>query len=425
MSERLLTRFSILLVLLLAGGCVADHPGLQATEQDELLGEHSVIGGGSENAAPATHATVGGGWGNTAGVEYSVVAGGESNTAAATRATVGGGYHNLASHLDATVAGGAANTASGTHTTVGGGSHNLAAGRDAAVSGGYHNTANGIQATIGGGARNVADGFGATVAGGDGNSASALRAAVGGGLANQASGIYGTVAGGYGNQAGGAYSAVPGGFANRADGDYGFAAGRRAAVDAAHDGTFLYADGLDLDFGSLAANEFAVRATGGVRFVTAVDAAGSPTAGARLAPGSGSWSFLSDQAAKSHFIPVDGGRVLARLAQLPIATWSYRGQDASTRHMGPTAQGFYAAFGLGEDEHYISAVDADGVALAAIQGLYGQVQEQDARIATLERRIAEMEVASGRLFTPDRLALCLLGTALGWFVTRRWGARSL
>ena len=42
--------------------------------------------------------------------------------------------------------------------------------------------------------------------------------------------------------------------------------------------------------------------------------------------------------------------------------------------MGPTAQDFYAAFGLGEDERHISTVDADGVALAAIQGLYAQNQ---------------------------------------------------
>ncbi len=48
------------------------------------------------------------------------------------------------------------------------------------------------------------------------------------------------------------------------------------------------------------------------------------------------------------------------------------------------AQDFYAAFGLGQDELHISTVDADGVALAAIQGLYQLSQEQAARIEALE-----------------------------------------
>jgi hypothetical protein len=59
--------------------------------------------------------------------------------------------------------------------------------------------------------------------------------------------------------------------------------------------------------------------------------------------------------------------------------------------MGPTAQDFYAAFGLEEDERHISTIDADGVALAAIQGLREQVQEQAARIQALEAENATMQ----------------------------------
>jgi hypothetical protein len=51
--------------------------------------------------------------------------------------------------------------------------------------------------------------------------------------------------------------------------------------------------------------------------------------------------------------------------------------------------------GLGEDERHISSVDADGVGLAAIQGLNQKLeetlQERDARIAALEKRLAAME----------------------------------
>ena len=41
------------------------------------------------------------------------------------------------------------------------------------------------------------------------------------------------------------------------------------------------------------------------------------------------------------------------------------------------AQDFYKAFGLGEDDRHISTVDADGVALAAIQALYRIVNEEN------------------------------------------------
>jgi hypothetical protein len=383
MIRKSMVRTVILSVLLLtiAGGCTASDPG----SQGGVLGEHAVISGGSENAAPAMHATVGGGSENVAGVEHATVSGGVHNTASATRATISGGYNNRATYLDSTIGGGAANTASGTHATVGGGSNNVAAGRDDTVSGGYHNTASGGQATVGGGTRNLAEGFAATVGGGNGNVASGVRATVGGGLGNHAGGIYAAIPGGHGNRAGGAYAAVLGGFFNQAGGDYSLASGRRAQVGADHDGTFVHADASDFDFRSAAANEFAARSTGGVRFVTGIDQSGLAVAGVVLAPGSGSWSSLSDRALKENFAPVDGARLLARLDGLDISTWNYVSQGSTVRHVGPTAQDFHAAFGVGEDERHISGIDADGVALAAAQALVRRVQEQEARIAALER----------------------------------------
>src|SRR5206468_1978185 len=141
-------------------------------------------------------------------------------------------------------------------------------------------------------------------------------------------------------------------------------------------------------------NEFSARATGGVRFVSAVDAGtGNPTAGVKLAPGSGSWSSLSDRNLKANFAVVDGRDVLQRLAVLPVSTWNYQAQGAGVRHMGPTAQDFRAAFGLGEDDTTISTVDEQGVALAAIQGLYATTQAQNAELrqanAELARSVAD------------------------------------
>ena len=55
------------------------------------------------------------------------------------------------------------------------------------------------------------------------------------------------------------------------------------------------------------------------------------------------------------------------------------------------AQDFRAVFGLGEDDTHISTVDADGVALAAIQGLYTVVKEKDDEIATLRGELTAMK----------------------------------
>jgi hypothetical protein len=100
---------------------------------------------------------------------------------------------------------------------------------------------------------------------------------------------------------------------------------------------------------------------------------------------------------KEHFSPVDGQILLARLNAVPILTWNYRAQDASIRHMGPMAQDFYAAFQLGEDDRHIATVDADGVALAAIQALYQRSVEKDRKIAQLTQEVDELRARLTRL----------------------------
>ncbi len=45
----------------------------------------------------------------------------------------------------------------------------------------------------------------------------------------------------------------------------------------------------------------------------------------------------------------------------------------------------------GEDDKHIATVDADGVALAAIQGLNLKVEEKEARIQALEKELAALK----------------------------------
>jgi hypothetical protein len=94
--------------------------------------------------------------------------------------------------------------------------------------------------------------------------------------------------------------------------------------------------------------------------------------------------------------------VLETLDSVPITTWNYKTQSPAIRHIGPMAQDFYAAFGVGEDDTHIGTLDADGVALAAIQGLYLRTQDQQRQILAQQARIDELEQDAAAL--RERLA---------------------
>jgi hypothetical protein len=343
----------------------------------------------------------------------------------------------------------------------------------------------------------------ATVAGGQANKIGrgSEKSVISGGCANTVEDFFGsaTIAGGqintseynssFGVIGGGVqntivsnsvYATIPGGSRNAAA-SFAFAAGRRAKAN--HTGAFVWADSQDADFASTAANQFLIRAAGGVGIgTTAPDAPlhvqsgavgvtlnsrallglervgdtwlqmitttsnhaglifGSPAdsldaslrynnlGGRELAfrtlqstcmviltngnvgigntgpsdrltvvnarcDGS-SWINASARRLKQDFAPVDTQAVLEKVVALPLRQWSYKAQPDQT-HLGPVAQDFRAAFGLGADDASIATVDADGVALAAIQGLNEKLQvrsqKSEDRIQTLEAENAELK----------------------------------
>ena len=99
----------------------------------------------------------------------------------------------------------------------------------------------------------------------------------------------------------------------------------------------------------------------------------------------------SDRNLKEGITGTDGVETLSKLVSLPIATWNYKSDPQAITHMGPMAQDFHAAFGLGVDDKHIATLDFTGVAFSAIQGLYQVVQEKDAQINELNSRMQRLE----------------------------------
>jgi hypothetical protein len=365
-----------------------------------LIGTNAArgtIGGGLDNAIlmEAYSSTIGGGAGNRIGTN-------------ASRSTIGGGEGNQIrfGSFNATISGGVNNVIQDGASTasVGGGDGNTIETGSfvSTIAGGAGNTVKpgAPNSFIGGGALNVVgtNAFQSVISGGTRNSVLTINATVGGGVNNsiQAEAWASVISGGEGSmiQPNAKWATIPGGLSNLVTGAYGFAAGRRAKAN--HTGAFVWADSTDADVTSSNNNQFVVRASGGVTFYSNPGS----TAGVNLPPGGGAFSSLSDRNAKTDIQPVACREILEVLSRIPVATWSYKSQDASIRHIGPMAQDFHQAFAVGEDERHISTIDADGVALAAIQGLNELVKEKDAKIQTLEDRIAALEKAVGTLLAP-------------------------
>lgn len=83
---------------------------------------------------------------------------------------------------------------------------------------------------------------------------------------------------------------------------------------------------------------------------------------------------------------MDPLEVLAKVSALPVSTWNHKAQDKAIRHVGPMAQDFKAAFGVGVSDTGITTVDAEGVAPAAIQGVDQKLEQE---VAPLRRELAD------------------------------------
>jgi hypothetical protein len=373
-----------------------------------------------------------------------VLLGGSTNaiTAGAIGASIlGGGQDDPMSSVP--------NTVSEHYGTVGGGLNNHVGNDDG-------DPVNAQFSTVAGGFGNFAYDYGSVVGGGYGNGAGGYDTgygSVGGGASNFAAGDFSTVPGGRSNNAAGDYSFAAGrGARVRGPIDTGEVVATCGGIGTCGDeGTFVWADSRIPGFTSSGANQFLIRADGGFHLNDATPASGNDdvTLAARALSGDadfdlrmvtrsgkeylayvldssgtlifnpvsltvgssrlsvvggaggtaslsngGVWTNASSRDYKERIAPIDPAVVLDKLVALPISRWQCKGSTEGM-HLGPMAEDFQAAFGLAGDGKSIGTVDADGVALAAIQGLNAKLEAENAtlksQLATLADRLARLE----------------------------------
>ncbi len=105
----------------------------------------------------------------------------------------------------------------------------------------------------------------------------------------------------------------------------------------------------------------------------------------------GNLTELSSREAKHNIIAMNSEQILNKVLALPINEWSYKDSKQGIRHIGPMAEDFHTAFGLGESPKGIATLDTSGVALAAIQGLNQKVIVQDKKMLEKDAEILALK----------------------------------
>ncbi len=344
------------------------------------LGKNTVAsGGGSMATGIGTLANADGA--TAMGENTKAIGNGSTAMGAITQAT---GIYATAMSVG-TIASGGRSTAMGSEGTTASGGASTAMG-DNTTADGLASTAMGSNTKA---LKNYSTAMGArTIAEGDASMAM--------GSNTQASGEYSTAMGEGTKSAG--FASTTMGMDTKASASFSTAMGKDTTADGnasiamgykvgsgGHDGSFIFGDTSSRTaVVNSADNQFMVVADGGVVLTTNKDG----STGVYLDQHGSGWNSVSDRNAKTAVQPVDPREVLKKVAALPMSTWQYKAQEADYRHMGPMAQDFYAAFHLGNSDKSINTIDADGVALAAIQGLNAALVDKDREITDLRTELA-------------------------------------
>jgi hypothetical protein len=430
--------------------------------QDNSSG--SFIGAGSANIirSDVYDSVIGGGYGNIVMASDAVIVGGLHSTNAGPGAAIGGGNANLITDggADGVIGGGAGNRVSARGATVPGGYGNSADG-EASLAAGYRAKAN-HNGTFVWGDRQEAD-FASTVANqfavragggavfltGDaslqvqgsslitqmatnretshqlaishsGNRNRALNLGCYYGSQGETAGVIEALDGGqpawlHINPSGG--QILLGWGSELSWGDHNFSklkADQGGSIEIGNSFLPGVTPYIDFLYGSMRQEDYNVRVINDGDNQVSIFRSGSGTPLARFNSGgltvNGTFVGVSDRNAKENFEAVDPQAVLEKVAALPITEWNFK-TDPSVKHLGPVAQDFRAAFGVGPDDKHIATVDAEGVALAATQGLNRKLEDRSQRAEvrgqrtedTLDELKAENAELKTRLAALERL----------------------
>ncbi|MEY3480418.1 MAG: hypothetical protein RIQ71_1193 [Verrucomicrobiota bacterium] len=430
------------------------NPVVGGGQNNSATADYAVVGGGVVNSNRGVASFIGGGQGNSvlAGATNIFVGGGEHNVADGLGTVIAGGVDNRVDYAYGAVGGGISNTNTSVIGTIAGGAQNAASGNLGTIAGGSLNKVFGFANTVGGGESNSVNAVAyATIAGGIENlcGVNASYASIGGGSGNTAWRTAATIPGGtsceaesYAFAAGRRAKATNEGsfvWADSLDADFS-SLGTNTFNLRASGGVFIRGDtnsgrltifpatsdrssqiflsenttrtlGMILRYDGTAANNPLnfIGLTNGVETapILTVSRAGrvgvgqpAPTATFQVVNATcdgSTWVNSSDRNLKTSFKPVDGGEILRKVSGLPISEWTYKASTNGSRHVGPTAQDFRAAFGLGDNDKTISTIDPSGIALAAIQGLVEELKDRDKTIEELKAKSAEVDVLKSEL----------------------------
>ena len=93
----------------------------------------------------------------------------------------------------------------------------------------------------------------------------------------------------------------------------------------------------------------------------------------------------SSKSIKENYEALDFDTILAKIDQLPVERWNYKSEGSGIKHIGPYAEDFKAAFGIGESNKSIALIDEAGIALAGTKGLIEKMKIQDVAIVELKK----------------------------------------